>query len=81
MPCMIRLSKSMRSMRSAAHWCMAGTLVATSDNPAETSTVSSMVPMVIGNLSQRELTRPKTAAVPKRRLSISRVVINCRPQC
>src|SRR6476469_6521615 len=60
---------------------MAGTLVATSDNPAETSTVSSMVPMVIGNLSQRELSSPKTAAVPNNRLRISRVVIDCRPQC
>jgi|SRR6516164_6553449 hypothetical protein len=34
-----------------------------------------MVPMVIGSLSQRELTRPKMAAVAKSRLRIARVLI------
>ena len=43
----------------------------------EASTVSNIVPMVMGNLSQRQVISPKTAAVANRRLRICRIVIGC----
>lgn len=41
----------------------------------EITTVSSMVPIVTGSRSQRELTRPNTAAVANNRLNIARVLM------
>ena len=43
----------------------------------DATTVSSMVPTVMGSLSQRTLIMPKTAAMAKRTQRISRVVMSC----
>src|SRR6185437_9215646 len=48
----------------------------TPERASETITVSSMVPTVMGSLSQRMLSQPKMAAMATRMLMISRVVID-----
>lgn len=74
-PCKIRLSKLICCTNLVAHGWMPGAYALALTKHNEHATVRSMVPMVIGSLSQRELIQPNRAAIDTRRLRSWSVVI------
>ena len=74
-PCRMRDSKSSRPAKRAAQSSTPGVSRARLAISSDAPTVSSMVPMVMGSLSRRELIQPKSAAVATRMLTISSVFI------